>query len=496
MFRLLLTVIFSALATSTLAAAEPLALGERRELFVDHFLIEKLSGAELRLHEPRDEGVTMKFDAPWEGGFCNYVTVIRDESRILLYYRGKPKASNDGQDEVTCVAESSDGIHWTKPKLGLFAFNGSKENNIIWAESPTAHNFSPLLDTNPAAVPAQRFKALGGTIESGLLAFVSPDGVRWEKLRQQPVLTKAAVQKALGSPYMFDSQNVAFWSPSEKKYVSYFRVAKDNIRRIARAESVDFVNWSNLQLMEYRTAEGTPAPLEHLYLNQTYPYPRAPHIYVSLAARFMPDRQVITADEAKALNMVDAHTYMKDTSDGIFQTTRGGNIYYRTFMGVFIRPGIGLSHWVSRTNYPALGVVQTGESEMSCYIVGNYAQPTAHLRRLSLRLDGFASVAASYKGGELLTKPLTFSGSQLLINFSTSAAGGIRVEIQDESGKPLPGYTLADSIELIGNEIERAVRWKSGPDVSKLAGQPIRLRFVIKDADVYALRFGTPDTRR
>ncbi len=70
-----------------------------------------------------------------------------------------------------------------------------------------------------------------------------------------------------------------------------------------------------------------------------------------------------------------------------------------------------------------------------------------------------------------------------------SAAGSVQVELQDAAGKPMPGFTLADMPPLYGDELDAAVAWKSGGDVSSLAGKPVRLRFVLKDADVYALRF-------
>jgi hypothetical protein len=321
---------------------------------------------------------------------------------------------------------------------------------------------------------------------TGLVAFVSADGLKWSKLRDEPVLTRSMVP----FPYMFDSQNVAFWSPAEGKYLAYFRVFKDKVRRICRAESDDFLNWDHLQLMEYRKADGSPAPVEHLYTNQTQPYFRAPHLSISTAARFMPGRQVLTDEEAKAINVNPR--YFKDTSDAVFMTSRGGNVYDRTFLSSFIRPGIGARNWVSRTNYPALNVVQTGPTEMSVYTNQDYAQPTAHLHRYSLRLDGFASVRAPYEGGEMVMKPLTFPGAgrRLLLNFATSAAGDIRVEIQDAAGTPIPGFTLADSVESIGNEIERPARWKkTGSDLRQLAGKVVRFRFVMKDADLYAIRF-------
>ena len=126
---------------------------------------------------------------------------------------------------------------------------------------------------------------------------------------------------------------------------------------------------------------------------------------------------------------------------------------------------------------------------MSLYLNQDYAQPTAHVRRYSLRIDGFASVSAPYEGGELVTKVLKFNGGKLVINFATSAAGFIKVEIQDTDGRPMPGYSLDKSRELIGNEIKRVVSWKGNSDVSKLENKPIRLRFVMKDADLYSIRF-------
>ncbi len=467
-----------------LRADGPIELGSRRELFVDATLIDRLDNVRLELGRPRDEGVVLRFDKPWEGPFCGYCTVLHEGPRYRLYYRGLPKTAADGSNhEVTCCAESDDGIHWTKPALGLFEVAGSKQNNVVLAgAAPASHNFSPFIDTRPDVPREQRYKALAGTMSSGLLAFVSTDGLHWRKLHDTPVLAKEQVP----FKYMFDSQNLAFWSAAEKCYVCYFRVFQDGIRRICRTTSKDFVQWEPPVLMEYR--HGTEAaPIEHLYTNQTHPYFRAPHIYIGLAARFLPGRQVLTDKQAKAVGVNPS--YFKDSSDAVLLSTRGGKWYDRTSLEGFLRPGIGPQNWVSRTNYPALNVVPTGANEMSFYANQDYAQPTAHLHRYSLRLDGFMSARAAYRGGELVTKPLTFSGKRLLLNFATSAAGGIRVEIQDEAGKPLPGHSLKEARELIGNEIERAVSWQGGEDVGGIAGKPVRLRFVLKDADLYSLRF-------
>jgi hypothetical protein len=476
--------LFFGASFATRADEKPIDIGSRRELFVSRLLIDRLEGAALALHEPRDGGEVLKFDEPWEGIHSGYCTLIRDGKRVRVYYRGMPETGRDGSaGEVTCVAESDDGVRWRKPKLTLFTVRGTKENNVVLAGAPPfSHNFSPFLDTRPGCPPGQRYKALAGLSKSGLVAYVSADGLRWKRLRDRAVIPGRA---PFNFRHMFDSQNVSFWSASEKKYLCYFRVW-DGVRRIARVESPDFTNWGEPVLMGYVT-DGKPSPVEHLYTNQTHPYFRAPHLYLAVAARFVPGRQAITEEEAKVIGV--AKGYHKDVSDAVLMTSRGGAVYDRTFLSSFIRPGIGARNWVSRTNYPALGIVQTGPAQMSLYTNQDYAQPTAHLHRYSLRLDGFASVRAPYEGGELLTKLLTFAGDRLLVNFSTSAVGGIRVEVQDSAGKPVPRFTLADSVETIGNEIERAVRWKSGSDVGGLAGRPVRLRFVMKDADLFAIRF-------
>jgi hypothetical protein len=180
--------------------AKPIDLGARRELFVDKYLIDRLDGVSLRLEQPRDEGVAFRFDKPWEGPFSGYCTIIRDGGEFRAYYRGLPSARRDGSTaETTCVALSKDGRTWTKPDLGLFEVNGTKATNVILADlAPFSHNFCPMIDPRPGAPKAARYKALAGTVKTGLHAFTSADGLRWTKTGDGPVIPKGA----------FDSQNV------------------------------------------------------------------------------------------------------------------------------------------------------------------------------------------------------------------------------------------------------------------------------------------------
>ena len=124
------------------------------------------------------------------------------------------------------------------------------------------------------------------------------------------------------------------------------------------------------------------------------------------------------------------------------------------------------------------------------YVTENTMQErTAYLRRHTLRIDGFVSVTAPLGGGELITKPLRFAGNRLMLNYSASAAGSIQVEIQDAAGQPIPGFTLADAPEIYGDSLAQAAPWKEGSKLDSLASQAVRLRFVLKDADLFSFQF-------
>jgi hypothetical protein len=460
----------------TPAPGKVIELGTRREIFVDPFLIQELKGAKLVMHAPRDEGAVMHFDQPWESNAPAYITMIKDGDLYRTYYRGGHKGKDGKKQDNTCYAESKDGINWVKPNLGLIEIDGSKANNVILDEAPLTHNFSPFVDKNPAAKPDEKFKAFGGTDKTGLIPFASADGIHWKKMSEKAVIHDG----------LLDSQNVSFWSESEQVYVCYFRTwtggGVRGYRSIGRVTSKDYINWSKPTEMSYGNTQ-----FEHLYTSQTSPYFRAPHIYIAIGSRFVPHRQIATLDQLQELK-VDPGQH-KGLSEPFLMSSRGGGVYDRTFMEAYIRPAVGLNHWSARTNYPSLNVIPTGNSEMSLYVNQDYAQPTGHLRRYSMRLDGFSSLSAPFKGGAMKTKTLTFTGKELEINYSTSAVGQIRIAVQDENGKDIPGFSMMDCQELIGNETTRTVTWNGKGDLSKLVSKPVRLHIYLKDADLYSIRF-------
>ena len=469
-----------------MAEQEEVKLGARRELFVDYYLIDRLEGARLELHEPRPAEVAIRVDRPWEGEFNGGCCVFYHEGLYRMYYRGlKP----EGVVEL-CYAESEDGIAWGKPELGIVEVEGTTANNVIVHDTP---NYDIFLDTRSDVPEDERIKMtryftagrermtpyFAGQGGKEVYLFGSGDGLRFRQLEEEPVLT-------CDLPNAFDSHNIFFWSEVEEKYVCYFRFM-DPYRTIARVTSPDLRHWDEPVPMDYGYTVR-----EELYTNSTTPYFRAPHIYVALPARFMPGRRVVTDAQLEEMEVATSrgHMYYEDCSEAVFMSTRAGTSRYeRTFMEAFLRPGPGPGNWVSRTNYPLHGIVRTGPEEISFYASRDYAQPTWHLRRYALRVDGFVSVKAPYGGGEMITRALRFAGRELEINYATGAAGSVRVEIQDAEGEAIPGYALDDCDEIIGDEIERAVSWKGEGSVVSLAEKPVRLRFVMKDADLYALCF-------
>jgi hypothetical protein len=440
----------------------PVAIGSRIEMFMDDWLLERRQNVSLRINTPVRREVVLVTDRPWEGPDSAYYSVIQDGDLVRLYYRGFCPADADDR-QVTCYAESTDGIHFERPSLGLSDFRGSKQNNIIW-QGVASHNFAPFLDANPQANPDERFKALAG-INAKLYAFCSPDGIHWKKLHDQPVLTDGA----------FDSLNTAFWDEIAGVYRCYSRFwegGNGGVRAIQHCTSKDFRLWSKPEPNRY--AAGVPS--EHFYTNATRPCPGAPHQLLSFPKRFVPDRKKFADYKEPGV------------SDAVFMSSRDGVNWDRPFLEAWVRPGRDDRNWTQRSNMPATGIVLLDPDEFSLYISEHYEWPDNRLRRITVRKHGFASIHADRTGGEFTTRPLTFSGRHLLLNYATSAIGSVQVEIQDDDGRPLPGYTLADMAALFGDELEAVVAPKTGGDLSALIGKAVRFRFVLMDADLYALQ--------
>ena len=428
---------------------EPVDIDNRLELFIDDHLIGDMQGdvrQQLLLPEPQD--VVFVTDEPWEGNTSGYYTYFQDGDLYRMIYRGwqhdpQQKAIHK---EVTCYAESTDGIRWTKPQLGLFEWQGSKDNNIVWL-GPGTHNFTAFRDDNPATPAASRYKAFGGG-GGGLLPFESPDCIHWKLMRDKPVITNGA----------FDSQNLAFWDPDRGEYRAYWRYFGDGVRAIRTATSKDFITWENEADLTYTA--GTPN--EHLYTNAIQKYVRAPHLFLGFPTRFEPKSQQV---------------------EPILMTSRDGTKFHRYADAVVPRTAPqDRDH--NRSNYMAWGLFQLpGQPrEISVYATENYYESTpGRVRRFVYRVDGFVALRGGADGGQVTTKPLRYKGQKLLLNYVVRDGGTLMIEALDKAGQ-----VIGKSPPLSGDAVDAMVAWEQDP---KFREGVVQLRFTLKNADVFSLRF-------
>jgi len=465
-------VLWSSHCTGSAAASawEAVPIADRLQLFLDDWLIESMHDLELRLHSPQPAEIVLRKDKPWEDDVMYDPVVIKDGPRYRMWYRTNFQAP----PFYTGYAESKDGVQWVKPSLGLIDFNGSKDNNLVWSsgsDKRSGYVLSVFKDTNPKAAEDERYKAIGVTEGcKAVLGLLSSDGLRWRPLGGQPII------RGPEGDSLFDSHNIAFWDAPRSQYVAYVRGwptgCPAGIRSIRRTVSTDFRNWSPLEYLDLGSS-----PPEHLYKNAATPYYRRPDILLMFPKRFLENRQA------------DPDWAHKGLSDIVFMSSRDGLCWDRRFMEAFMRPGPDPLNWHERAIEVGQGLVPTKDGRMSLYYIEHYRTDSVHIRRGVLRVDGLVSVHARYAAGELVTRPLVFEGRRLEINYASSAAGSVRIGIEEPSGQPITGYAVGECEEIFGDELCRVPSWAGNSDVSGLAGRPVRLRIHLQDADLYSFRF-------
>ena len=524
-FRTIFT-LFLAVSVHGSGHLEVRDVGTDLQLFVDDWLVDSLDGVYRQLHRPRAGEVAIQLDRPWEGLYLYDPSVMKDGSRYRMWYRG----GGPSRPHLWAYAESADGIHWVKPELNLIEFKGSRKNNLVWpVPGGICSTLAIFKDPNPETPPDERYKSIctGKEPDAGhdrpvIYGLVSPDGLRWRMIRERKLLQPPWEDGAL------DSHNIGLWDPGRGHYAIYARgwyrrgsvpygsktVRKElyhvtsrlpsgteftvpRIRDIRRFTSKDFLNWSEPEYLQYRDT-----PDEHLYKNAAVPYYRRPDLMLMFPKRFLPERVFdpdwpgvymdpwANAPDCSSME-VPGITWIygcAGLSDIVFMFSRDG-IRFTRFREAFIRPGRDVRNWHGRAIEVGPTLVPTGDGEMSLYYVEHYGTQSVKIRRGVLREDGFVSLQGDFQGGTARTRPFRFSGSRLTLNYSTSAAGSLRVEIQDERGDPLEGYGLDDCKLIFGDELQRTVKWKGGSDLSALAGQTVRMKIEIRDGDLFSLQF-------
>ena len=425
-----------------------LDIGTRKQVFLDWALIEPgygvawggrpapwemPSGVRLTVHPPRLEREPLIVaDQPWETMINVYTTLLQDGDRFRLYYEAyhyDPQEPRHDLKAILAVAESTDGIRWVKPHVGAIAFQGSRDNNLVYgldlSLGRNAHGGTVFLD--PSAPPEERYKLIHMGREEGVsrvFGAVSPDGLHWQPIREPLV-----------DDYLSDTQTVVAYDAARGRYVGYFRGWQGQApskgahgrRAIAYAESEDFRHWPRPQLLV--GAEGSDPPDADIYTNGYVRWPGAADAHLLFPAFYR-----------RALDVTEVHLL----------TSRDGTHWQRLCREALIPAGEPGSGWEGGV-YAGCGLVSLRPGEWSLPIgpAMAHAQPGALFRgtagepaargmtcRAVWREDGVTSLEAETEG-QCSTVPLTFSGERLEINAWTRFGGEVRVELAEPTGEPV-----------------------------------------------------------
>ena len=476
---------------------ELLKIGTKREVFWDDYLADaEKTTAKCSVCHLEEKEICFIFEQEqWiEHTSFSYPCVVKDDRGYRLYY--SPWSFGKKEPYVSiCVIESLDGIHWKRPHLDIYPHPEIVENNIVLDHiMDSAFIF---YDTNPACPAEEKYKAVGqarGTYNGeenvfGLWCWTSPDGYHF------------TLSHMLTNQGRFDSLNTVFWK--EGKYYCYMRdfhniipggEISDATRDVRVMTSTDMIHWTTPKMLEFNDKYDIP-----LYTNNVVPYDRADHVFVGFPVRYC-ERKSMTENVEQfpslpiKLNASKCCEYPVDikrmalvTTDCIFMCSRDGEKWYR-YNEAFMTGGMETpENWVYGDCYLAYHWLDAGDDKLYLYDFDRHFvfDEPKRLRRYEIRKDGFACYMAGGEEAVLVTKPLEFSGKDLHLNFETSAYGYIYVDVLDEAGNPISG----ESFEIYGNTIDRKISFADGTDFSAFANKPVRLRFRMRDAKLYSMKF-------
>ena len=498
---------------------EAIHVGRRKQLFIDDRFVADSAGVDLVMNpaQMRDEPVLVA-DRPWEASVAAYNTIIEDGGRYRMWYDFiPPEGDPSGITRGVAYAESSDGVRWEKPDIGLVEIAGSKANNVVIPRLPDAprgetEGGTVLLDPNPDCRPGERYKFWtkiraipDEDVARGMVGqfwqMYSDDGIHWNVYPKDTEFVPC------------DTQNVPLWDDRLGRYVGYGRTRNEmngfRVRGVGRTESEDFRTWTEMvevfraddedwRWMPREEWRGRLGGYVDVYTNAAMKYPYAQDVYLMLPT-FLYHWASVAVVEAEGDEAGDAHVNFPDTGDVRLVTSRDGVSWTQA-------PGrrpflpVGLAGTPrSRQVYASPGVVRVGDT-LRHYFYGTNANHSGQFDPDSgerddgvfiaeSRLDGFVSADTPYDGGWLLTPPIVFEGGRLELNIDTGAGGLARVEIQDADGYPIDGFTKEDCRTLNGNSVRMPVRFDGGAELGALAGRPVRLRIETFGAKLYAFRF-------
>ena len=484
--RVLLASVVAVAAASSAPAADPIDVPARqRQLFLDDDLIASTSGLRKTLHQPEKKGAVVFPNQPWEVTLQTRCVPAWDDNKKIYKLWLITSTPLEGVAGTT-YAESKDGIHWRKPTLRQYVYDGSLENNFInvgpvqleWPDNAICNVVYDPDDPDPS----RRYKGLLGA--SGRRPIVSADGIHWTRL-DVPKLPS------------YDESNLSY-SRLTKTFIATFKTEGPHGRSHAIWTSKDFETWTNTKVVfsaddedqrrvtlniEARRADPTlqqafgasDNPAEYnadIYNMGIFRYEGA---YVGMpavlhttgGADFHLIQLVSSRDLRTWLRLGDRQPFIGPSPVGGPGTGQGG-LYD---LALLLPPSAPVVHgdelWFYYTGVRYRGP-ETPETE-----------PNGAVHLAVLRRDGFISVDAVDGPGTLRTKPFVVSGTKLLVNVD-SEKGDLKVEVLDAGGK-----VLKASRAIVGDRPRAIVEWKSS-DFAGLKGKTVSLRFTLRKASLYS----------
>jgi len=502
--------------------SDPLVIGQEKQLFIDDYCVEELSGVRRTFHQARKHPANPLLGQKewWESYYIQlYGNVLYDPDRreFRMFYNAISKENIDS----VCLATSKDGINWERARLNHIEHNGRVMSNAVLKGSlrlPT------VLHAPDEPDPQKRYRMLVFTakemgdlrsemrvaFQNGYSVFFSPDAIHWTPYERNPVIQ--------GSDMC-----TCTYDPVTKEYIAFVKYGTTiggKFRRcVAIHTSRDFVRWGVSQtIMSADEIDDARIP-ERLYrfrdrLKYDHPSEYVSDIYGMTGFRYEGLRLGMIWLFDIAANRAAEHGGL---NEGIMNVqlvySRDENPYgYWHRLGDrrdFIPCG-NEGDFDAGMVFTSSTIVEVGD-EIWFYYTGSdesydgswfdYGFPERakaqskvptgkrfSIGLATLRRDGFVSIYSSCPAGRLTTRLLKFTGEHLEIN-ADAEKGSIRVEILDAEGKPIPGYTKEDCITFARDEVHGIVEWKRGRHLRPLEGRPVRIVFHMETAKLYAFRF-------
>ena len=432
-------------------------------LFLDDYGIERGEGLERKMGKPvkHQDNPIFTPQKPWEG-ICvimwgSLVWDKTDNQFRMWYEVANPIAPSIPDQTLLCHAVSQDGIHWQRPDTGLYDYQGSRNNNIVYRAEE--HFDTPTVIVDPFDPPEeQRFKmVLYDTKRRVFVRFSSPDGLKWNEIGPIDLPVDVGDRHSL----MADEES--------GRWLLYHK-CRSQKRTVYAAVSEDFEHWE--EMGELLVPDEKDPPETEFYgmvgfRDQGWGLGYLEMFHV--LERHL-DAQLIRLDESGR-----PERYARETAF----LERG-------------QWGQWDAGWVFPSNNPP---VRHGE-EMLIYYQGrrtiHWATPShggrGHIGAIGLarlRPHGYAYLEAGSGGGSLTTLPFTMSGHHLCVN-ANAMEGRLTGEILEEEGKVIPGYTASDCFPLSSDATYFKLCWSGRSRLDDLKGRKIRLRLHLKNASIYS----------